>query len=404
MASKAKGKAAATIVIRREEAGGGGHHGGAWKVAYADFVTAMMAFFLVMWLINATTEKQRRGLADYFSPMTEHTKSTSGSGKPFGGLTPYETGSLVSNRGAVNLKDTSGANSLSGPGTAARGGPATNVGDKAASKTDPDDAPVMGNGDKAGTSSSDGDDNGGGASDGGDDAGAEAAGRATGTPKDQAVKEGHVAADQTSAQASGQTAAQLAAQAAKARAEAVAAVVEQKQLASAAASLQRNLASDPDLADVASQIKVDLEPDGLHIQITDSDHQPMFAPGADEPNPRARLLFSRVAPVLAKLDEPVSIAGHTDGAACVGACRSNWDLSAARADATRVVLEHEGLGDARIANVAGYADRDLLLPGDPLNAANRRIVLVVHRTHAPPAPVAASAAATQVAAQAATTH
>src|SRR3546814_2685424 len=46
----------------------GGHHGGAWKVAYADFVTAMMAFFLLMWLLGATTEQQRKALADYFTP------------------------------------------------------------------------------------------------------------------------------------------------------------------------------------------------------------------------------------------------------------------------------------------------------------------------------------------------
>ena len=46
----------------------GGHHGGAWKVAYADFVTAMMAFFLLMWLLGATTEKQRKSIADYFAP------------------------------------------------------------------------------------------------------------------------------------------------------------------------------------------------------------------------------------------------------------------------------------------------------------------------------------------------
>ncbi len=104
----------------------------------------------------------------------------------------------------------------------------------------------------------------------------------------------------------------------------------------------------------------------------------MFVPGADQPNVRARLLFAQVAPALANLSEPISIAGHTDGAICVGACRSNWGLSAARADATRIELEHDGLGDARIANVVGYADRDLLMPADPLNAANRRIVLVVH--------------------------
>ena len=47
---------------------GGGHHGGAWKVAYADFVTAMMAFFLLMWLLNATSEEQRKGIADFFAP------------------------------------------------------------------------------------------------------------------------------------------------------------------------------------------------------------------------------------------------------------------------------------------------------------------------------------------------
>ena len=62
-------KGGSPIIIRRVEAAAeSGHHGGAWKVAYADFVTAMMAFFLLMWLLNATTEKQRQGLADYFDP------------------------------------------------------------------------------------------------------------------------------------------------------------------------------------------------------------------------------------------------------------------------------------------------------------------------------------------------
>ncbi len=56
------------IIKRKKVIADGGHHGGAWKVAYADFVTAMMAFFMLMWLLNATTEKQRKGIADYFSP------------------------------------------------------------------------------------------------------------------------------------------------------------------------------------------------------------------------------------------------------------------------------------------------------------------------------------------------
>ncbi len=66
--------------------GHGGHHGGAWKVAYADFVTAMMAFFLLMWLLGATTEKQRKGLADYFTPTLVQMKMDSaGSTGMFGG-------------------------------------------------------------------------------------------------------------------------------------------------------------------------------------------------------------------------------------------------------------------------------------------------------------------------------
>lgn len=64
----AQSNAAPIIIKRKKVVGGGGHHGGAWKVAYADFVTAMMAFFMLMWLLNATTEKQRKGIADYFTP------------------------------------------------------------------------------------------------------------------------------------------------------------------------------------------------------------------------------------------------------------------------------------------------------------------------------------------------
>ncbi|HUY68995.1 MAG TPA: flagellar motor protein MotB, partial [Alphaproteobacteria bacterium] len=74
------------IIIRKKKKGGGhgGHHGGAWKVAYADFVTAMMSFFLLLWLLNVTTDIQRRGIADYFSPASV-SKSESGAGGVFGG-------------------------------------------------------------------------------------------------------------------------------------------------------------------------------------------------------------------------------------------------------------------------------------------------------------------------------
>ena len=81
---QAEGKA--PIVIKRKRVvAGGGHHGGAWKVAYADFVTAMMAFFMLMWLLNATTENQRKGLADYFSPTIAVSRVSGGGDGMFGG-------------------------------------------------------------------------------------------------------------------------------------------------------------------------------------------------------------------------------------------------------------------------------------------------------------------------------
>ncbi|MEM7493380.1 MAG: flagellar motor protein MotB [Pseudomonadota bacterium] len=73
------------IIKRKKVSGGDGHHGGAWKVAYADFVTAMMAFFMLMWLLNATTEKQRKGLADYFSPTIAIARVSGGGDGAFGG-------------------------------------------------------------------------------------------------------------------------------------------------------------------------------------------------------------------------------------------------------------------------------------------------------------------------------
>lgn len=86
-----KGAASPTIMIRRVAASvEGGHHGGAWKVAYADFVTAMMAFFLLMWLLNATTEQQRAGLADYFNPTIVRTPGSSGDGIEQQGRDPAE--------------------------------------------------------------------------------------------------------------------------------------------------------------------------------------------------------------------------------------------------------------------------------------------------------------------------
>lgn len=95
------------IIKRKKVVSGGGHHGGAWKVAYADFVTAMMAFFMMMWLLNATTEKQRRGLADFFSPNIPISRQSGGGEGVLSGDSIYAEEELAySGSGATNQRPT----------------------------------------------------------------------------------------------------------------------------------------------------------------------------------------------------------------------------------------------------------------------------------------------------------
>ncbi|NUB44590.1 flagellar motor protein MotB [Fertoebacter nigrum] len=89
--------AAPVIIKRKKIIQAGGHHGGAWKVAYADFVTAMMAFFMLMWLLNATTEKQRKGLADYFNPVIAVNRISGGGDGAFGGDSVFSEETLARN-------------------------------------------------------------------------------------------------------------------------------------------------------------------------------------------------------------------------------------------------------------------------------------------------------------------
>ena len=333
----AKGGAVPSIIVRRDDVVEGGHHGGAWKVAYADFVTAMMAFFLLMWLLNSTTPDQRRGLADYFNPSNAMSRTTSGFGAIFGGHTPNDTGGLVSDRGAVQVMN-------------ATAKPVFDVEDddsdvpaEAAAFRDSGESETLTRSPQR-------------AHPGGPDS------KPAPRPGDQVQP----------ASAAGPVApgpdlkAELAKQ-------------ERAAFEDAAKQIRTLVAQDPTLADLARQLSVDITPEGLRIQILDEEHQPMFPTGSAVLNDRARALLLKVAPVLMKMPEKLSFSGHTDAAPYHGGDRTNWDLSADRANATRRLFAEAGLPDARVKSVSGRADRDLLLPADPLAAANRRIAIVVLR-------------------------
>ncbi len=327
-----------TIVIRKEEVVEGGHHGGAWKVAYADFVTAMMAFFLLMWLLNATTEEQRRGIADYFSPHNEMARTTSGYGAIFGGRTPNSDGSLASDRGAVQVlngkpmpnlmvdDDDAGDITAETPVTRFQvdGVPRGSTADAAPEK------PVDGG--KGGTKP-------------------ERPGQTRDTPAAPTDKD--IAADLER--------------------------LERSTFDRAAQQIRDTIAADPSLSDLARQLLIDVTPEGLRVQLVDAERQAMFATGSAVPNERARSVMAKITPILLKLPEQISVTGHTDATPYKGADRTNWDLSADRANATRRLLLEAGLPESRIRSVAGMADRDPLVTDDKLAAANRRIAIVVLR-------------------------
>ena len=156
----------------------------------------------------------------------------------------------------------------------------------------------------------------------------------------------------------------------------------------AAQQIRDAVRADPALADLARQLTIDITPEGLRVQVVDEDKRPMFATGSSALNERARALLLKVAPILMRLPEGVSITGHTDGAPYKGGDRSNWDLSAERANATRRLLVDAGLPEARLRGVAGMADRDPFLPADKLAAVNRRVAITVLRDVPLPRPAA----------------
>lgn len=97
------------IIIKKIKKGGGGHHGGAWKVAYADFVTAMMAFFLLLWLLNVTTEEQKNAISNYFDPSAPQvSESTSGAGGVMGGLSVQSEGAMTDTQQEMTKQETTG--------------------------------------------------------------------------------------------------------------------------------------------------------------------------------------------------------------------------------------------------------------------------------------------------------
>lgn len=268
------------IIIKRVKKGGHAVHGGAWKIAYADFVTAMMAFFLLMWLLGSTSEGDKKGISDYFqSPLKVAMQGGSGAG----------ASNSVINGGGNDLTQVAGQ-TRRGDGA-----------DKSAKKMSGDTAKV---------------------------------------------------------------------ERAKQDAKAMAAI---------SAKIAAAMSNNPRMAEFASQIKLEITPDGLQIQIVDDQKRPMFDSGSASVKPYMRDILREIGFALLDVENKISLDGHTDRSTYSNAARgySNWELSADRANATRRELAAAGMPEDKLARVVGMASSLLLDPADPLSPSNRRISILV---------------------------
>ncbi len=276
----AQSNAAPVIIKRKKVVGGGGHHGGAWKVAYADFVTAMMAFFLLMWLLNATTEKQRKGISDYFNPTIPVNRISGGGDGAFGGDSVFAEETMAhTGTGAMDRKTSASA-----------------------------------------------------------------------------------------ADAAGENAGNGAAGAGKAQSE-----LENVEKALVARGGESNT-----MERLLRHVVTKITDEGLVIEFFDLPDAPLFDGDTAEPTPVLLALTDLVAEVLNLTSNEIAVSGHLHALPVTLIENPVWELSAERAQVTRIKLEESGIDSTRIQRITGYADRKPAV-ADPSADRNNRIEVILLR-------------------------
>ena len=277
-AGAANDKKLQPIIIKRVKKGEHGHHGGAWKIAYADFMTAMMAFFLLMWLLGSTSKGDLQGIAAYFnSPLKVAMAGGDGSGNS-SSVIPGGGNDLTKVYGQVKRSE----------------------------------------------------------------AESESQRRQVDTKRQRAQQDA-------------------------------------QRIQALRAKIDAMISSNATLNEYRSQIRMDVTPDGLQIQIVDDQNRPMFDIGSAMVKPYMRDILREVGSALGGVENRISLAGHTDAAPYGMGERgySNWELSTDRANASRRELVAAGMPNDKLARVVGLAASDLLHPDDPRAPQNRRITITV---------------------------
>jgi chemotaxis protein MotB len=351
----------ATIIIKKVVKGGGGHHGGAWKVAYADFVTAMMAFFLLLWLLNVTTSEQKAGIADYFAP-TAASRASSGSGMILGGRS-------LATEGARNSE-------LSSPVVTFKVGPPPPLGHEGQKEAQGDTGDKGAEGRKDELPAT-----------------AEIATEGEELPeRSYRPREGEEEPERAPDVSEGEEPERTEvaskgedeprAERAPTEQEIAAKLAEREQALFEAAEreLRQALQDVPDMAGLAESLIIDNTPEGLRIQIVDQERQSMFPSGSAHMVHRMQVMIDKIAEVVKQVPNQIAITGHTDAKPFkTDTGYGNWELSTDRANASRRALMEAGLQAERISFVTGKAATEPLIVEDPTLPANRRISIVLLR-------------------------
>ncbi len=390
MSGSEEGKAHELVIIRRRaNSDEAHHHGGVWKIAYADFMTAMMAFFLVMWLINSTDKKTLTQVATYFNPMrlTDKKPNVKGLHEPDGSEgkdTAAAKGSKSKDKDGVAKGSTRREESEIGEvrprgqvfqhGSEAReqelragtGGEIDHSVRRSTGRAyrDPFDhvprteiAPTEPSGGKA----------------------ERAQPSVTPLPPEEVAREPVPEALRPQAkEATRDPAKDLAKESPKDPAKEAA-----REAADRADAVQLETAIKQAVAEALSgtvpNIDVTVVSDGVLISLTDDYEFGMFAIASAEPRPAMVVVMDKLARILLARPEPLIVRGHTDRRPYRTATYDNWRLSAARAHMAYVMLARSGVEEKRFDRIEGYADRSLRVAQDPEAAQNRRIEILLRK-------------------------
>ena len=417
------------IIIKKKVSGGHGHHGGAWKIAFADFMTAMMAFFLVLWIINATDKQTKTVIAHYFNPVKLENPAKSKKGVHGATAAPVEghedkadkaestkpgekenAGSPAANKGQDEKKPTPGEEKASAEAKAQAaeaqlfgspydtldrlaGAPKDSAANSSPEKSDTDmqraigalsidalrdpfkpigpgsqDDPVAFDAEARNQTPPDLEKPNAGDTDKPQPRATPGGGSATPKTRDKSAP----GESRNGIPAPAGPGAEAGAKAEAAKAEATA--------KAEAAKLEGELKSKVEAAvkgGKGPEIEVKQTKEGLLISLTDKLDFAMFGVGSAEPKAELIRAMDAVGKVIKSTPGHVVIRGHTDARQYRNGAYDNWRLSSDRAQMAYYMLTRGGAPAARFTRIEGYADRTLHDPAHPLSAVNRRLEILI---------------------------